>query len=529
MYYKDSTHLIVNDLVQLFVDNVALEQVQDVTKRWYQPQFQGEEVVIKKDRPWENVTYFTYSNYAVLRDPADGLFKCWYEDLNVIPGVYPAPLAHHSRQLYAYSEDGINFIKPELDICLVDGRKTNIVLGDEKYGWVHSASVIMDPYPPSLEYRFRTLFSHQWKDAASPRNRIETAHSPDGIHWMVDTHYPRFGMSGPNLNDVTCLFYDEDAREFVQNTRHYLQWAGAINLRSPYTHSFNGPHALDNWALESRRRVWQTHSHDFIHWSEPILAANTDDDEDNLDESFYGMSQWKIGTTHLAFAGVLHYVDNTRDVQLLVSRDGLRWKRTNKRQPFLAARGEGYWDGYMQSICSPPIEVGDELWFYAGGSACTHDLWMCRNEGFVHPEHEDPEKIQLSLGLAKLRKEGFASIDANAYREGIVTTRALVSLGTKLIINGRCRPGGTIRVEVADRYDEVIKPCLKDNCDPFGGDSVNHVVTWKGSPEIPAGNEERLVWRKLRFFLKNAELFSFRFAGSNGCPLGETDKQGGGV
>lgn len=525
MYSKDSTHLIVNDLVQLFVDNLVLEQVQDVTKRWYQPDGQDEEQVIKKDRLWENLTYFTWANYTIFRDSKDGLFKCWYEDLNMVPGIYPAPLAHNSRQLYAYSKDGVNFIKPELGIYQVAGRKTNIVLGDEKYGSVHSASIIMDPYPSSQKYRFRTLFSHQWKDSGGARNRIETAHSQDGIHWTIDEHFPQFGISGPNLNDMSCLFYDEDAREFVQNTRHYLQWAGAVNLRNPYTKSFNGPYAIDNWALESRRRVWQSRSHDFIHWSEPILVVNTDD-EDNLDESFYGMIQWKIGTIHLAFAGILHHVDNTIDVHLLVSRDGLRWKRTNKRQPFLTPRGEGYWDGYMRSISSPPIEVGDEMWLYAGASACTHDLWMCCNEGFVHPEHKDSEKIHLSLGLLKMRKDGFVSIDANAYREGTVVTRALVSLGTKLIINGRCRTGGSIRVEVADRYDEIIEPCTKDNCDPFSGDSVNHVITWRGSPEIPAANEERRVWRKLRFFLRNAELFSFRFADSKGRPLGEQDKQG---
>ena len=34
-------------------------------------------------------------------------------------------------------------------------------------------------------------------------------------------------------------------------------------------------------------------------------------------------------------------VDNEIEVQLLMSRDGLRWRRTGKRQPFLAPRGEG--------------------------------------------------------------------------------------------------------------------------------------------------------------------------------------------
>ena len=74
----DSTHLIVNELTQLFVDNLIIEQVQDVTRRWHQPVRYGDRPVIQSDQPWEHITYFTYSSYAVFYDPTDGRFKCWY-------------------------------------------------------------------------------------------------------------------------------------------------------------------------------------------------------------------------------------------------------------------------------------------------------------------------------------------------------------------------------------------------------------------------------------------------------------------
>ncbi|MDP7743541.1 MAG: hypothetical protein QGF67_19020, partial [Lentisphaeria bacterium] len=74
--------------------------------------------------------------------------------------------------------------------------------------------------------------------------------------------------------------------------------------------------------------IWQSRSHDFIHWSEPILVAAADPELDNLDEQFYGMAQYKLGNIHLATVGVFRQADNEMDVQLLVSRDGIRWKRT---------------------------------------------------------------------------------------------------------------------------------------------------------------------------------------------------------
>ena len=523
----DSTNLYVRNTVQTFIDSAVIESVQDVTRRWHTPERHGDEPVIKKDKPWEHVTYFTYSNYAVLRDPQDGLFKCWYEDLEPLLGKFcKSHVGHRSRQLYAESEDGITWRKPELDVVEVDGQKTNIVLGSKEYGEVHSTTAVLDPHPARPEDRFRALFSHMWEDDKGSYSRVECAHSADGIHWALYEELPCFGMSGSQLNDVSILFYDEDAREFVQNTRHFLQWAGAINLRNPINPSFLGPLEPHNPLTYNQRRVWQSRSHDFIHWSELVPIAATDE-EDNLDESYYGMAQFKLGTVHLGTVGVFRAVDNEMDVQLLSSRDGIRWTNTNKRQPFLAPRGDGYWDAYMNSLGSPPIEVGDELYFFHGGTSAHHDWWLCDSEDLDLPDCDLPGNVTYGLGLAKLRKDGYAGLFANKMREGIVVTRALISLGTELVINAKVAPGGAIRVEIVNRKDEVIGDCSKEDCDPITGDSVAHTVTWKAKPTIPAGRVEETYWRKIRLFLRDAELFSFRFAGEEAED--RTSRQGTGA
>ena len=73
---RDATQLYVRDSVQTFLDNVVIESVWDVTRRWHAPERKDDAPVLGKDRPWEHIPYFTYSNHTVRRDPRDGLFKC---------------------------------------------------------------------------------------------------------------------------------------------------------------------------------------------------------------------------------------------------------------------------------------------------------------------------------------------------------------------------------------------------------------------------------------------------------------------
>ena len=390
----DSTQLFVKDRVQTLIDNVVIESVQNAARRWHTPARREESPVISKDRPWEYIPYFSGSDYTVLRDPEDGLFKCWYEDLDQSPqytGASMGTVVHPggARQCYAVSEDGVHWVKPELDVHEEDGRRTNIVMGGNGYGGAHALSVVIDPHARTRDERFRAVFTHLMRGGdGRHQSRIECARSPDGIHWQVYDEVPSFGMAGPHLGDVSVVIYDEDSREFIHNTRHPMQQASfGVNPRIPRNASFFSPYQPHDFASYNKRRIFQCRSHDFIHWSEPVLVAAPDDDEDNLDESFYGMAQYKLGTVHLATVAVLRGVENEMDVQLMVSRDGTRWGRTNKRQPFLAPRGDGHWDGHMVSMVSPPIDVGDETWFYHGGTDFHHDWWMFgKAEGLDHPE-----------------------------------------------------------------------------------------------------------------------------------------------
>ncbi|HAA76330.1 TPA: hypothetical protein DCE37_14535, partial [Candidatus Latescibacteria bacterium] len=74
--FHDSTHLNVDDKVQTFVDNLLLESVTDVTRRWHTPERVGDGPVLAKTEDYEGLPYFGCANYTVIRDTRDGLFKC---------------------------------------------------------------------------------------------------------------------------------------------------------------------------------------------------------------------------------------------------------------------------------------------------------------------------------------------------------------------------------------------------------------------------------------------------------------------
>jgi hypothetical protein len=517
----DSTHLYVGHEPQLLVDSYLIECTQGLTRRWYKPTRHGDSPLICQDQPWEQTPYFTYSNYNVLRDPQDTLIKCWYEDLGEIDGK-----AHpwRTRLLYAESQDGINFRKPELDICRVNGKLTNIVMGytgevskpSELNPWanvgVHSSGIIIDPMKTNSDERFRTFFSRAFLDSeGSPQNTTECAHSADGLHWRPYSTVPRAGSSGSFLEDVSCLHYDKSAGIFVMNTRHGKMSKVALPPETTRVSNWFAPYYPHRPDLMNKRRIWQTRSHDFLNWTELVPVSVPDDDIDNLDEAYYGMQQFQVGRLHFATLGILRYVDNEMEVRLLYSRDGVHFHPTDRAKPFLAPQGQGHWDAHMVSLSSPPIEMGDEWWFYHGGTCAHHDWWLGPPEGIDEPEVHNPAKhVKFGLGLATLRKEGVASLDGCKQRDGYFVTRPLMSPGERLVINGRCRPGGSIRATILDMHNQPIDGCSLEESDAFTSDSVRHAMRWQGNLKAGGGGK----WRKLHFLIRNAEIFSFQLGGA---------------
>lgn len=181
------------------------------------------------------------------------------------------------------------------------------------------------------------------------------------------------------------------------------------------------------------------------------------------------------------------------DLCLGFSRDGFHWDRPDRR-PFIAAsRKEGTWDrGYLHGTAGVCLVMDDQLWFpYTGFSGTAPDGRQGMYTGG-------------SIGMATLRRDGFASMDAGD-QPGTLTTRPVKFSGEHLFVNVNA-PQGELRVEVLTLENKNYGPYTAANCEPIRGDVTRQRVTWKGIDSLARASNKNV---KLRFTLTNGSLYSF--------------------
>ncbi|UCD30004.1 MAG: LamG domain-containing protein, partial [Planctomycetota bacterium] len=197
------------------------------------------------------------------------------------------------------------------------------------------------------------------------------------------------------------------------------------------------------------------------------------------------------------------YFDGTIFIELVTSRDGVNWLRQEGDRPpilFLGASGE--WDDGMIFTPQHPLVEKDEIRVYYGGFDCTHAA--------KPPWHG-------AIGLATLRKDGFASIDATD-ETGTVTTKRLSGTKGELHVNYRATDGW-LKVEVLDQHGNILPGYGRADCSVLKGDSVDQKVTWHTKTMMPAQTKPI----RLRFIMKNASIYSF-MAGDSVDVLDESTK-----
>ena len=470
--------LDIGSRLEMFVDRLLIDRLDNAQLKLCEPRDEGE--VLRYDQPWEG-KFCAYN--TVIHDGT--LFRLYYRGTPVV-------MPDFSRQVtcYAESKDGHHWTKPKLGLHEVGGAKDNNVIFAEP-GFTHNFSPFIDTRPgvPPSE-RFKALGGvHQVEGGLLPFV------SGDGIHWSRMRDKPVITKGAFDSQNVP--FWSDAEQRYVVFFRIFT---GGITTAA-------------TWQPTGLRSIARATSPDFIHWSDPEPMRFEPAQEVHLyinqtHPYFRAPHLWvstaarfmpgRVSLTDAEAKGVEvdpAYFRQAREVSdcvLLTSRDGHTYQQTFRGALIRPGLRLGEW----VSRCGYPA-----LNVVQTGPA---EMSLYVNQNFAQPT--------MHMRRYSMRLDGFASVNA-PYEGGEMITKPLRFEGKRLVLNFATSAAGGIRVELQDAEGKPIPGYAADECVEIVGNRLEWPVRWKNGDDVGA-----LAGRpvRLRFIMKDADLFALRFAHHTG-------------
>ncbi len=450
---------------QLFVDDFLIER-STLTRTFHKPRKYSGNPVLKPESELE--LNGELNDAAVPKsgglwwDPQEKIFKLWYE----------AGWIH--TICYAISKDGIHWERPSLDVR--PGTNQVLPLDLTPDSW----TVIPDWDAADPQQRYKMYMHPPGNGGAICMT------SPDGIHWTKR-------VTATPSGDRSTAFYNPFRKKWVYSLRSGTPGRG----RS--------------------RHYWE--SDDFMKgatWSvdEPAFWAAADN-QDIVDPTSGGHAPQLYCLDAVAYESIMlgmfeiHHgppnqecskvgLPKITELDLAYSRDGFHWHRPDRTIDIRAERKDVWDRGYVQPLGNICTIQGDTIYFYysafRGDTKRTERNWM--KNGMYHDG---------AMGVALLRRDGFASMDGGA-DSGELLTRPVTFNGSRLFVNTATQ-NGELRVEIVDADSgQPITPHTAQNCRPVKLDSTIAEVSWRGTENLNALRGRAV---RFRFILKNGSLYSF--------------------
>ena len=331
-------------------------------------------------------------------------------------------------------------------------------------------------------------------------------HSPDGLDWTPFEGNPVID-TGQELGRWSGRFQGWDP---IRET-YYVTMEASQHWRGPY----------------GKRLIGKAESPDMIHWSEPEIILVPDRD-DFPDTEFYSMPVIPYEGIYVGLLWIFRTTNVTHHPELVFSRNGFHFQR-NYREPFIP-RGAALGDFDSSSVYAQDTIVhGDRiLTYYIGTNSRSPEIAL-----------ELGDKAATGIGLAFSRLDGFVSLDSGKgwivrdlseeelarttgervlFSEpesfGQMVTRPFRFSGSRLHLNAGMAPiaagpgPGEVRVEILRPNFKKLPGFTFDDADPVSRSGLDHAVSWNGSSDLSALAGRSI---KLRFYFKNAKLYSFQF------------------
>lgn len=477
---------------ELMIDDYLIDSMSDSLRlQMHRPIRRN--VALVTDAPWEG----NACAYSSLFHDGEK-YRMYYTANHYVNRNGRIDEPHGRHVCYAESVDGIQFTKPKLGLVEFDGSKqNNIVLGPETIPGVRidpgHTTIIKDTNPDCPpDARYKALVRSPVKGEVG----LFALKSADGLH---------FSRLGNGLV-ITDGYFDSENLAF---------WDSVRGEYRAYFRDFQGGRP----GAGGVRGIKTATSPDFINWSQAEWLEYPGVPDEQLYTNqiapyaraphiFIGFPKryidrgWVDSTGKLSgiaerkarAAASPRYGSAVTDALMMTSRDGQTFKR------------------WGEAIIRPgPSRINS--WVY-GDNLVSWGILPTKSD---LPESPDEQSIYAIEGYwtggsqnfrrYSFRTDGFVSIQA-PLSGGEFITKPLSFKGSQLEINYATSAAGSVRVEVRDADGKPIPGHSLSECHEIFGDEIERTVAWKGGASVKTLSGRPV---RLRFVLKDADLFSFRF------------------
>lgn len=455
---------------ELFVDRLLIDRMDGASLRLHSPQ--PRETVLRFDRPWEGA----FSGYVtVLHDPRDPgrTFRMYYRGLP----VSGKDGSTHEVTCYAESRDGIAWTKPDLGLFRVAGtRRNNVVLAGQA-PFSHNFSPFLDTRPgvPPDE-RFKAV-------AGTTESGLHAFASADGIRWRRLGHGPVQTRGAFDSQNVACWSPFEGRYLMFLRT-----WSGG---------EFAG-----------HRTISRSTSTDFLHWTDPEPMTFGDGPPEHL---YTSQTQPYFRAPHLLVATPMRFVPGRQvlsEAQTRVLGVKPGYAGDAAEAVFMTSRGGNRYDRtFLEGFIRPGLDPGN--WASRAGLTALGIVGTARGELSIYKQAHYAQPTG-HLVRHTLRSDGFASVHA-PFGGGEVVTHPLRFSGRRMVVNVGTGAAGSLRVELQDGAGKPLPGFGLADCREVVGDDLERIVIWSGAVNQGDVSALRGVPVRIRFVMKDADLYAFQF------------------
>lgn len=370
---------------------------------------------------------------------------------------------------------------------------------------------------------FTTLFlDHHDPD---PKRRYKVFYVKAGAKFdpEVDGVFAGYSADGIQFTEVGRVL------PFYTDNPSIVQWDDKLGKYTIFTRSFDyhseNQRRIGRIVVDDPLKPWPyrktDHDRMFLGMENVETVLSADKDDNPHSDIYYNATSiypWAAETQLMFTAQFRHFSPQRNpaikaptpgqwedfgmlEIQLAVSRDGVKWDRPT-REPYFPTGLADEWDRWYAVMAPGIIRRGNYLYQYYNSSGRLHDSAILR------PEYEKLVTQQGGLGIVRQRLDGFVSADAD-YKGGWLRTPVITFTGNTLRLNIDTGSMGTAFVELQDAEGKPLPGFALSDCEEIGGNFIDQRVYWKGKSDLSSLSGKPV---RVQINMTRGKLYAFQFS-----------------